>query len=310
MGQGALSKAVKPALVGLILLAFGLGGWLISDGFKLERVHQQQTYARANDYAARAKVAVERRCRPLPASEELRCIREENKVAREGVYNENELKTQLVTSVWTRQMGIAAIIAMAFGIFGVGLVFVTFHATREGNEIAREAMEGQLRPWVTFTVSQNAKLWVEDDSLELNAEVTFKNIGTSPAIDLTYMGTMVFGSDVRTHFDNLVRHFHTGDTDWADKTLFPDGTWDRTVVAVHSGERKGVHEITFVVIARYRTPFSNKYRFTARAFDVGLTKRNSYGEYTPIGHRNIDIGVLEREVVRLIEKQHFSGFTS
>lgn len=310
------------------LFAAFIGGIIYKDASNLQAFYEHQANKNAQAYGDTAREHAERACAGVIAPKRFECIHEQHHDARQRQREEYDLQAQLVTSVWTRAMGLAALIATSVGILGVVLIYTTFNETRRTNRIAMKegaratrraiaaaaatqtAMENQLRPWISFSVVENGKLWISDDTLEMTAVVTFKNIGDSPAIDLTYMGTMVFGADVRTPFDNLIKHFHTGDTDWADKTLFTDETWTRTVVAAHSGKRKGVHEITFVVIARYRTPFSDKYRFTARAFDAGLTKQNSYGEIVPIGHRNIDIGVVQREIVRLIEKQHFSGFTN
>ena len=184
MGQSELGNSVKPVLIALILLAFGLGCWIFFDGVRLERIYQQETHERADNYAARARVAVEASCRPLPAVEELDCIRKENKTAREGAYNENDLKAQLVTSVWTKQMGIAAIVAMAFGVLGVGLVFVTFHSTREANAISREAMMAENRAWIeivpTFQFG-DLKYLETERVFQIKTVFTVKNIGETVA---------------------------------------------------------------------------------------------------------------------------------
>ena len=299
-------------IAALTIFAVVVGAVIYRDADHLQRSYERSANDKARDYARRADINSERRCLRIAAPEaKQNCIREEAQAAREGQHDEYDLQAQLVTSAWTRAMGIAAIVGMTFGIVGVGLVFITFREARHGNDIARDALEGQLRPWIEFRVSKAGTLEIVDDRLELVLAVTFKNIGTSPAIDLTYMGTMIFGTAIDPHFRKLVERFRTSDHDWADKNLFPDGTWERNVVAVHNGPRSGTEEMTFVIVARYRTPFSETYRFTARAFDVGPTVSNSMGEMVPVGHRLFDMENLPaRQAVLVIEKQHFSGFAT
>ncbi|RVQ67029.1 hypothetical protein EKN06_08820 [Croceicoccus ponticola] len=49
-----------------------------------------------------------------------------------------DLKAQQIMALWTRYMGLAAIVGTTFGILGVGLVFVTFQETRRTAEIAEK----------------------------------------------------------------------------------------------------------------------------------------------------------------------------
>ena len=58
------------------------------------------------------------------------CIHEAADTAREGQHDERDLEAQLVTSVWTHYMGLAAIGGTAFGIIGIFLVLATFRETK------------------------------------------------------------------------------------------------------------------------------------------------------------------------------------
>lgn len=124
-------KLLRAALVAFILFACSAAGWLIYDGLRFQSAYEQKAEAKAKGYADRANIATERRCVPLAAAQEFDCRRQENQTARQGAHDEYDLQSQLVTSVWTRQMGIAAIIGMAVGVLGVGLIFVTYSATRK-----------------------------------------------------------------------------------------------------------------------------------------------------------------------------------
>jgi len=172
---------VKFAALGLIaLISFGSAFWLISDANSLQSLYEQQAKAKADAYADRSYIAVENRCRPLAPLAEYECIREENQTARQGQHDEYDLQAQLVTSVWTRYMGVAAMIGMGVGILGVGLVYFTFQATREGNKINQRIGEAQTRCYLTITKA-SIKIW-KGGVPEIRFSV--KNSGNSPARNL------------------------------------------------------------------------------------------------------------------------------
>jgi len=302
-----------------LLVALGLVGapviilawWLISSATNSQAVIEQEAAEKTAAYAENASAHVQRYCARLAPADQYSCVREAIEATNKAAHDERDLEAQLVTSVWTHYMGLAAIGGTAFGIIGIFLVFATFRAASHANAIARESMEGQLRPWVTFSVSKTGTFSVVDDNLELSIGVTFENIGQSPAIDLTYMGTMIFGDDINPHFRGLVEAFRVGDHDWADKNLFPGVTWDRKVGAVHTGARHMKTLVTIVIIARYRTPFSGDYRFTARAFEVQVRRQTDAGGYE-MGSFAHDLSVYDkgRGSVGIAEKQHFSGYAT
>jgi hypothetical protein len=97
----------------------------------------QQAEARANAYTDQARIAVEGGCRRLSVEGRPDCINQAYEAAREGQRKEYDLEAQLVTSAWTRAMGIAAIYGTAFGVIGVGLVWLTFWEARSQTRVAR-----------------------------------------------------------------------------------------------------------------------------------------------------------------------------
>lgn len=207
-----------------------------------------------------------------------------------------------------------AFIGGLFGIVGTALIFLAWKETRAANQIAHDALDGQLRPWIYFVTARWGTMEIVDDNLELTAKVTFENIGASPAIDLTYMGTMIFGDDLDPQFRKLVEDFRAGSHDWADKNLFPGKEWERNACAVHTGNRDIKTKVTFVIIARYLTPFSDQYRFTARAYEVHTVRRDE--GHSQQGAWEIDLnnpppsGQSKGPNVSLVEKQHFSGYAT
>jgi hypothetical protein len=293
------------------ILAALIGGWLYDEAGLLQSVYEQRAAEKTQNYINAASIRANRRCASVPRPEIRLCVQEEYDSARKGEHDEADLQAQLVTSAWTRAMGIAAIIGMSVGILGVGLVFFTFRETRKANQIARDALEGQLRPWVDFEAARNGQIEVVDGNVELTVPVDFTNVGVSPAIDLTYMATMIFGDIINPHFDKLIQNFNTVDIKWADKNLFHGNVWKRRPCAVHTGERSSATRITYIVIARYRTAFSPTLRFTAKAYDISTTGRNKLGEITE-GDAMFDLRDRPPGAAYVIveEREQFAGFTT
>jgi ElaB/YqjD/DUF883 family membrane-anchored ribosome-binding protein len=190
------------------LLASIVGMLLYTEAQQLQGLYEHQAEQRAEHYRERAHVARERCGRIVPASEKADCVREERDAARQGEREAYDLQAQLVTSAWTRAMGIAAIIGMAVGIVGVGLVLITFRETRkaaeaarEANKIARDSTERQLRAYITIEEVEVR------DFLPGGFPVyscMLKNAGQTPALDVRSLN-VVRGSDVgpdhkRIHF--------------------------------------------------------------------------------------------------------------
>jgi len=117
----------------------------------------------------------------MPLPDKQQCIREESQIYRDGQRNEYDLEAQLVTSAWTRSMGIAAIIGMVASLIGVGLVLITFRATRHANDIAKDTAKQQLRAYVGIQeiladLSQTYNNW--------RLSVVWVNAGQTPAYNV------------------------------------------------------------------------------------------------------------------------------
>ena len=221
-------------------------------------------------------------------------------------------------SLTYRQM----LIELAGAIFGVLTLlaagYAAWYARRAAeaghtaNGLAADALEGQLRPWIDFSVLNHGTIEIVDGNLEITGEATFKNLGASPAIDLTYMPTMIFGDEITDHFKQLAENFDTNEIDWADQNLFPGSEWSRKVCAIHVDELPSQPiKITFVLIARYRTLFSDKYRFTAKAYEVHGAIQTNSGDFVPQSPL-LAVGQYPFAYTSVIlhPKQHFAGIAS
>lgn len=128
-----------------VLLAIVASALIYDDASNLQRLYEHQAEQNAQIYRDTAREHAQRACVGLSGSKLFECDHEQRHAARERERQEYDLQAQLVTSVWTRAMGLAALIAMGVGILGVGLVYTTFNATREANVIARQEAERNAR---------------------------------------------------------------------------------------------------------------------------------------------------------------------
>lgn len=116
--------------LGIALVVGLIGGWAWRDAEQSQRVYERQAEQNAEAYRDSASIHAQRACTLLPSVERRLCVHTEYHEARQREREEYDLQAQLVTSAWTRAMGIAAIIAMGVGILGVGLVYTTFRETQ------------------------------------------------------------------------------------------------------------------------------------------------------------------------------------
>jgi hypothetical protein len=176
--------------IGLVVAAVGavsFAVWLWRSTDALQSRIEQHTASASETYSDPRYIAIEGECLAVPEPERDKCLTKEREAAYEGQRNESDLEAQRIMAAWTRTIGIATIVGMTFGIFGLSLIFVTFRETRraadagfEANEIARTSSERQLRPYIGL----------ESGGLEYSAfgawptvRVFLKNFGQTPAYD-------------------------------------------------------------------------------------------------------------------------------
>jgi len=120
-------------------------------------------------------------CVRLPIQHQSDCIAEASNAARENERQEQDLVAQRVTAVWTFLMGCAAIVGMGLSIVGVFLVWTTFRAAREANEIGRNALIAERRPWLEIEKVMIGGIQMEAARAVVDIVVIGKNVGNSPA---------------------------------------------------------------------------------------------------------------------------------
>ena len=154
------------------------------------------------------------------------------------------------------------------------LVVIALGLTLQSNLIAREGIEGQLRPWLNVSAAPTIGFkFVQDEGMtyfEYVTNVVIQNLGASPAIDTSYLTTFVFyeptPSQLRANVDTW---FGAHSNDWNDKNIFPTEVWKRKSGAVHLGDAPGDSAASLILAVRYKTPFSNRWRFSVKVYSLG-----------------------------------------
>lgn len=161
-------------------MALLVGAWLWAGANNLQSGIEQQTSGKAAQYRYEASIRARSRCALVAPADIPNCVYQEHDAARQREHDEYDLQAQLVTSVWTQAMGIAAVVGMMVGVFGVGLLYKTFEANRHAADAAQDAN----RPWVDISIQAANVLYVSQDGIKFDLAVTLKNVGNSPAISI------------------------------------------------------------------------------------------------------------------------------
>ena len=284
-----------------ILVAFGLAvllaamaaGALILEATRSEAFYQQQAEQNAKADRHTARIHAERACVAVAGSERAKCIDEQYHAAWERERNEYDLQAQLVTSSWTRAMGMAAIIGMFVGIVGVGLVFTTFRETRRSADAAHDAN----RPWLQIDIVEVERLTLHDEGASISATVKIINRGNSPAIHVLAFAALAGerGNSPGTLPTMAVRKLTQTLDLWKGSlgtlegtTVFPGAFLQEDYRAhlewsdVKGAQDDGSAFLTFAVGVSYR--FSDKVGRTVASFDV-LPAQGTEGRFALPGAR-------------------------
>jgi hypothetical protein len=124
-------------------------------------------------------------CLREPIQNQPYCIAQADDKKRDYQRNEDDLIAQKSTAVWTFLMGCAAIVGVALSALGIFLVWTTFRATREGNNIAREIGEAQVRAYLSV-----ASATYQLGKKSISARVSITNVGQSTASSVKISGRL------------------------------------------------------------------------------------------------------------------------
>ncbi len=163
MAESKRSFRGNAGLAASAVTALLLGAVLFADAVHEERIARIDAQSRADYYAAAARVDVGPACEANKLDRG-KCAQTAAERARPAQRDEYDLQAQLTMAAWTRAMGLAALVGMAVGILGLGLIYRTWDATREAAESSRKTLKAYIakeraviRPfeWIEFYKSDN-----------------------------------------------------------------------------------------------------------------------------------------------------------
>ena len=260
-------RNVITTIVGIGILAF-LGGW----GLDRQANYQKQAAERHAEYTADAANEMKQACRVTVAAEIKNCllkaISEYRLKSRDNERDYSDLVAQQTSSLWTAIMGVAALIGMILSAIGVALVWITFRETKSSNEIAQKAFDYQVRPWIKVRQEIGRPTFTDSD-ISVTLEITCINVGSSPANRVSIL-SFILVDDWPTEIilNNLPSLFEEGNSEWHERTIFPNEDWKRGVSVECTGV-VGLHDKACVVVAaRYTSPANyTKFYYTANVYD-------------------------------------------
>lgn len=173
-GRGKVGLAASGALA----LVLGLG--IAVDALNNERIGQIDARHRVSDHADAAWIDVNPACVADKLSP-LECGDEVAQLARPEQRAEYDLEAQRTMAAWTRAMGMAALIGMAVGIFGLGLIYRTWDATRQAAASSGDTLKAYLAKERAHIKANSAQQTFGKNALDptFGFSVTVKNVGLS-----------------------------------------------------------------------------------------------------------------------------------
>lgn len=209
-GGGNSNLAGFGLLAALLLSCLIVGVLAYVSGSQNERRNQGPA-----SYSQAAKADAQRACVGMETGASFECIYEKVKASQEQARGEQDLNAQQ----WSANAAVfSALIAMMTLILsGVGVWFVkrTLDATLEAvedtgkatkametqNEIARESMENQLRPWLVIDSMSSPSMIIENGEPRIRFKFEIKNIGASPAISVQHVCWLCAGYEPHIGYD-------------------------------------------------------------------------------------------------------------
>jgi hypothetical protein len=230
---------------------------------------------RAYAYARQAEQQMASDCRTGVPRDRADCVNKAQETTREDQRKELDLAAQWVTAWWTQVTGSAAVVGVILSAFGVFLVWRTFRATREGNEISRQAMMTDNRAWMEIEIQSLGDLRYANDEFRLKVIYRVKNIGKSVALNVSCEAELIrdplLGENrtigeippkISALYDRLKQHPPKlmAQNIWPGRASEPH-EWDTAVQAdsvqlrVSENEPTDLYPMCLVVSVRYNTTF-------------------------------------------------------
>ena len=155
-------------------------------------------------------------------------------------------------------------LAAILSTFGTLLIIWTLALTRKANAISRDAN----RAWLSISVSDTGKFWINAEELEFYFDVTLQNHGDSPANKAFCKGFLVLGDPQSFNLPALEEIVPVKSTD-AECIVFPNSSPMGTeIIAKLRSPFPAQSEINLMVVCRYRIVGHKDWRSSTRTFNL------------------------------------------
>ena len=168
---------ISAVVVGISLLVVAVG--IIFWGYSKQTEYYRDADENNSKYARNTYAPEANRCIILPLEAQFDCIAKASDEYRNYRRDENDLVAQKTSALWSYLMGSAAVIGMILSAFGIFLIWRTFSATKEANEIAKETGRDQSRAYVDI---EKAELRLGSQAMSNPGILVYvRNSGSTPA---------------------------------------------------------------------------------------------------------------------------------
>ena len=286
---GSRRDAVINALWGIAALI--VSTILIVSLTRESRAYESDATDRAYAYARNAEREIAASCRASVTRDRAKCAYEAAQAAREYQRKEQDLAAQWVTAWWTQVTGGAAVAGVILSAFGVFLVWRTFRAAREGNEISRQAMMAESRAWMEIRILAVGDLRYVGDEFRLKVTFLVKNIGKSVALNVIpeaeLLGEPTLGQrtigEVAGPFREFCERLKRHPPKLMAQNIFPDREsppqkWDTGVQAdavqlKHGDEGTNLYPLSLALGVQYNTIFDGEKGDSHQTIELGNIRR-------------------------------------
>lgn len=265
------------ALSGLLIfgaLVWGLG---FLQGSESERRRQIPA-----SYSRTAQADAQRTCVGTESSAIFECVYEKVEASQEQARGEQDLSAQQRAAFAALASAVLALLTLVVTGIGVWFVKRTLDATlkavqdtseateamRESNRIARESVEAQMRAWVSFEYQSTERIVRSPNAILFKFKGAFRNIGHTPAINFSYYVSLAFDNEVDKFVRGAMEHYRNRDIGWIEANIFHGEDYSQTVMCECENPPSGAQITHFIVVATYKTAFSNEMRFTVKVMRV------------------------------------------
>ncbi|WP_226698714.1 hypothetical protein [Qipengyuania gaetbuli] len=180
MSNGDSGKRSEAWLVVALASATIIGGFIYWDAASRQTASEIEAEVRSVGYANTAREELTSTCIANELSAE-ECSEKAEETYRPKQRDELDLSAQQTMAAWTRAMGLAALVGMGVGIFGLGLIWRTWDATRQAASNSRETLNAYIAKERGYVEATGAEyIDVSPEPLRPGVIINLRNVGLSP----------------------------------------------------------------------------------------------------------------------------------